>query len=270
MRLGIGSYAFAWNIGVPGHPPVQAMTAFDMLEEAARLGVHLVQVCDNLPLTQLSPLELDRFAACAEQLKIQVELGTNGLNPANLQAYLQLARRFGSSFVRLVVDSPGDEPTPEAIVTRLRPIVEEYAAVGVRLAIENHDRLRSGTLAWIVEQLGPAHVGICLDTVNSFGSLEGPAVVVETLGRYTLCLHAKDFTIRRVSHRMGFVLDGCPAGAGQLDLPWLLGQLTKSPHPYNVILETWVPPGNTLDETIACERAWTDQGIRYLRELIRN
>lgn len=268
MRLGIGSYAFAWAIGVPGHPPARPMTVFDLLDEAARLGVGLVQVCDNQPLLKLSAAELERFESRARERKMQIELGTLGLNPDILRGYLQLARRFQSPFVRVVVDSPGDEPSPEEIVSRLRPIVAEYRAAGVKLAIENHDRLRSGTLAKIVEQLGPAYVGICLDTVNSFGALEGPAVVVETLGCYTLCLHAKDFTIRRANHRMGFTLEGCPAGQGQLDVAWLLGELKRSPHPFNVILETWVPPGKTLDETIARERAWTEAGVRYLRGLI--
>jgi len=270
MKLGIGSYALAWAIGVPGHPPARPLTAFDLLAEVARLGVRLVQICDNLPLTKLAPADLDRFEERARELAIQVEVGTLGLNPENLRAYLELARRFHCPFVRVVVDSPGDEPTPEEIVSRLCPLVSEFAAADVRLAIENHDRLRSGTLARIVEQLGSEHVGICLDTVNSFGALEGPEAVVQTLAPFTLCLHAKDFTIRRVSHRMGFVLEGCPAGAGQLDVPWLLRQLAASPHPFNVILETWVPPGNTLEETITRERAWTEAGKNYLRTLISN
>lgn len=268
MRLGIGSYAFAWGIGVPGHPPAHPMTAFDLLETAARFDVRLVQLCDNLPLTQLSPAELDRFAARARELNIQVELGTLGLDHDNLRAYLQLSQRFGCPFVRVVVDSKGDEPTPEEIVERLRPLVAEFATAGVKLAIENHDRFRSRTLAWIVEQLGPANVGICLDTVNSFGALEGPEVVVQTLAAYTLCLHVKDFTIRRVSHRMGFILEGCPAGQGQLDVLWLLKQLANCSHSFNVILETWVSPSDSLEETIARERAWTETGKNYLRGLI--
>jgi sugar phosphate isomerase/epimerase len=150
-------------------------------------------------------------------------------------------------------------------VKRLQPLAAEYADHNVFLAIENHDRLRCGVLAEIVQRLGPDRVGICLDTVNSFGSLEGPDVVVPTLAPYTLCLHAKDFTIRRVSHRMGFVLEGCPAGRGQLNLPWLLDRLQKSPHRFNVILETWVPPADTLDQTIERERAWTEAGKDWCR-----
>lgn len=268
MRLGIGSYTFAWAIGVPGHPPAHPMTALALLEETARLGVRLVQVCDNLPLTRLTPAELEQFSTRARELNLQVELGTLGLNPDNLHAYLKLARHFQSPFVRVVVDSPGDEPTPEEIVTRLQPLAAEFAARNVFLAIENHDRLRCGVLAEIIQRLGPDRVGICLDTVNSFGSLEGPDVVVPTLAPYTLCLHAKDFTIRRVSHRMGFVLEGCPAGQGQLNLPWLLAQLKKSPHPFNVILETWVPPADTLAATIQREHVWTETGKDYLRTLI--
>jgi len=270
MRLGLGSYAYAWAIGVPGHPPARPLSVFDLIEEAVRLEVGLVQICDNLPLTSLSASDLERFALRAKERGIQIELGTLGLNAHNLHAYLNLAQRFACSFVRLVVDAPGEEPAPEEIVARLRPLVVEFGASGVKVALENHDRLRSGKLAWIVEELGPEHVGVCLDTVNSFGSLEGPEVVVETLGRYTLCLHAKDFTIRRASHRMGFILEGCPAGQGQLDVPWLLGRLAENPHPFNVILETWVPPSNTLDETIARERTWTETGTRYLRTLIPN
>lgn len=268
MRLGLGSYAYAWAIGVPGHPPARPWTAFDLLDEAARLRVGLVQFCDNLPLTQLAPADLDRFEARARELEIQIELGTLGLHPENLRAYLRLARRFACPFVRVVVDSPGDEPTPEEIVARLHPLAMEFNAAGVKIALENHDRLKSRTLAWIIEQLGPERAGVCLDTVNSFGSLEGPEVVVGTLGSHTLCLHAKDFTIRRASHRMGFTLEGCPAGQGQLDVPWLLRQLASSPHPFNVILETWVPPDHTLAATIVRERTWTETGKNFLRALI--
>lgn len=244
------------------------MTALGLLAEAERLGVRLVQVCDNLPLTGLSPAELDQFEARAHESGIQIELGTLGLQPDNLRAYLGLARRFGCTFLRVVLDSRGDEPSAEEAGRRLKAILPEFESAGVRLAIENHDHFRSATLAGMVEQLGRERVGICLDTVNSFGALEGPEVVVENLGEFTLCLHVKDFTIRRVSHRMGFVLEGCPAGQGQLDVPWLLDKLTRAPQPFNAVLENWVTPGNTLDETIRRERAWAEEGVRYLRGLI--
>ena len=38
-------------------------------------------------------------------------------------------------------------------------------------------------------------------------------------------LHVKEFTIHRVDHQLGFVIEGCPAGQGRLDVPWLLREL---------------------------------------------
>lgn len=268
MRLGIGSYAFAWAIGVPGHEPARRMTVFDLLDEAHRLGVQVVQLCDNLPLTELSMGDLDRFEQQVQRLGIAVELGTRGLDPKTLRSYLSLCTRFGSPILRLVVDSAGDEPSAQATVKRLQPFIKECARANVQLAIENHDRFSSATLAWVIEQLGHEHAGICLDTVNSFGALEGPEVVVRSLGHLVLCVHVKDFTLRRVSHNMGFVVEGCAAGQGRLDVSWLLQAVRPKAAFANAILETWVSPSNSLEETIARERQWAELGIRYLRTLI--
>ena len=57
------------------------------------------------------------------------------------------------------------------MLQRQRLMFEE---AGVVLAIENHDKFSTDELVYMVEELGPSWVGICLDTVNSFGALEGP------------------------------------------------------------------------------------------------
>jgi sugar phosphate isomerase/epimerase len=109
---------------------------------------------------------------------------------------------------------------------------------------------------------------VCLDTVNSFGSLEGPAVVVETLGRYVVNLHVKEFVIRRMSHNMGFVISGAPAGQGMLDVPWLLAKLRGYGREFNAIIETWLAPESSMAATVAQEADMTQQSVTYLRGLI--
>jgi sugar phosphate isomerase/epimerase len=266
MRLGISSYTYTWSIGVQGYePPWSPMGATDLLERAIGHGVSVLQVADNLPLTGLLPAELDAFTERARAANIAIEVGTRGIEHENLRAYLALARRFGAPFVRVVIDRKGDEPTPAEAVARLRPLLPEFADAGVALAIENHDRFRAKTLAGLVEALGPEHVGICLDTVNSFGSLEGPEVVVATLKPYVRNLHVKDFTIRRLGHQMGFVIEGCPAGQGRLDVPWLIGQLPRN---ISAILELWTPLGETMKETIARESQWAEESVAYLKPLL--
>lgn len=269
MRLGLGSYTFTWAVGVAGQVPAHPLTTLDLLKRTHALGLQVVQFCDNLPLTALGKQELDRFCDFASERRIAVELGTRGSgDAANLLANLDLARRLGAPFVRLVVDAKGDEPTPDETVSRLRPLLPRFDAANVKLAIENHDRFSCRTLVRIVEDLGPELVGICLDTVNSFGTLEGPEVVVEILAPYTLNLHIKDFTIARVSSQMGFVVNGCAAGQGRLDIPWLLEHLKTAGRDPNAILELWTPFGPTLDETIARENRWAQESVQYLRQLI--
>lgn len=270
MRLGIGTYTFAWGIGVPGCPPARPIGAHDLLERAALLGVKVVQFCDNLPLVNLSRPELETLSRRAHELDLEIELGTRGLEEKNLRANLELARHFGCKFLRLVIDSPGNEPSPEEAVERIKPVLRTFAEHNVQIAFENHDRFSSAAFVWMIQTLGPGRAGICLDTVNSFGALEGPEVVVQNLAPYTLCLHVKDFTIRRPAHQMGFLVEGCAAGQGRLDISWLLGALKRSPHPFNAILESWVTPGDSLEETIARESAWAVEGVRYLRRFLKD
>jgi len=268
MQLGIGSYTYTWAVGVPGHAPAHPMTALELLDEARRLDVSVVQVCDNLPLANLNEADIAAFDQKARQLGIAIELGTHGLEPSNLLAHLRLAQRLRCSFLRLVIDADGDEPPPEEAVERLKEFMPEFQRAKVRLAIENHDRFTAAKLARIIERLGPDHAGICLDTANSLGALEGPRIVVETLAPYTLNLHIKDITIRRVPSKMGFIVDGCAAGRGRLDVPWVLECLRAHGRNPNAIVELWTPYGLTLEETIARERLWAGESVRNLRALI--
>lgn len=268
MRLGLGSYTYTWAVGVPGELPPQPLDAWGLLDRARELGVRVVQYCDNLPLVRLSARDLGALASAAAEAAISVEIGTRGISTDNLLAHLELARRFHAPFLRLVVDTPGDEPAPDQVVARLRPLLPRFADANLKLAIENHDRFPARVLGQIVEELGPDRVGICLDTVNSFGAMEGPREVVPALAPYTLNLHVKDFTIARVNSQMGFVVSGCAVGQGRLDVPWLLEQLTTARPDVNAIIELWTPPAGSLEATLAREAEWARQSVAYLRQYL--
>jgi sugar phosphate isomerase/epimerase len=168
----------------------------------------------------------------------------------------------------VVIDAADHQPDVDEVVDIIKAIVPEFERTGVCLAIENHDRFKAKTLVGIVERIGSQHVGICLDTVNSFGALEGPEVVLEALGPLVVNLHVKDFAIFRANHLMGFTVEGRPAGQGRLNVPWLLEELFGLGLDPNAILELWTPPEETLSATIAKEDAWAVKSVEYLRKLI--
>jgi hypothetical protein len=104
--------------------------------------------------------------------------------------------------------------------------------------------------------------------VNSLAVPEGWKEVTHILAPYTMCVHYKDFTIRRQWHMMGFTCEGTPSGRGMVETEWLLGQLKASRHSYNVIIELWPPEQATIDETATLEQAWAMESVSYLRQFI--
>lgn len=269
MRLGLSSYTFVWAIGVPGFPqPERPMDAWDLLELAGRMGVHVVQIADNFPLDRLGVAELDRLAGRADELQIELEIGTSGLDPDRMKTWLRLAQRFRSPILRVVLDSPGDHPTPEETIARLRRFRPEFERENVIFGIENHDRFDAPTLLRIVEEVGGRHIGIVYDTANSIACIESAERVLDVLGPHIVNLHIKDYEIFRMPHLKGFVCEGRAAGQGQLNIPPLLDRLRALGRNPNAILELWPPPQATLEESMALEMRWAEESIAYLRRLI--
>lgn len=264
MQYGLGSYAYAWAIGVPGYDIPQPMTHIAFIERAAELGFGLVQIADNLPLHTLSDEQSTAMLLAAKSQNIRIEVGTRGIAPDHLRRYLEIAQRCKSSILRVVVDTSDHHPEPDEVIDTLGDILPEFAKAKITIAIENHDRFKSATLAHIIQVLDNPYVGICLDTVNSFGALEGPDVVIDMLGPYVVNLHLKDFEIKRLDHNMGFSLTGTPAGSGMLDIPSLIRRLKAFNREFNAILELW--PWWTGDalSTIDMEDRWARESVRYL------
>lgn len=260
MRLGVGSYTFPWAVGVPGHPPARPLEAPELLELAHRLGAGAVQYCENLPLSHLSPPERARLRERAGALGLRVEVGTRGLGEGLLEG-LELARFFGADFLRVVVDRPGDEPAPEEVVRRLRPLAAEFRRAGVRLGLENHDRFPARTLAALVEALGRDWVGVVLDTANSLAAGEGWETVAAVLSPYALHLHLKDFRVRRLPHGLGLVVEGAPLGRGLLPVRELLRMGLPA------TLELWTPYQGDLEATLALERRWAEESLAFAHTL---
>lgn len=269
MRLGVGSYTFVWAVGVPGFSqPAQPMTASTLLKAAQNLGVGVLQIADNLPLDAMSEAEIDELASQSHAAGIVIETGARGIDSEGLHNYVRLSQRLGASILRVVLDTPSHRPSPDEVVATLRGMRAALESSGVCLAVENHDRFHAATLRDIIERIGSDHVGICLDTANSLGCLEGPEAVLEKLGPWTVNLHVKDVRAVRAVHNKGFVIEGCPAGEGQVNIPQILGRLREFGRDPSVILEQWPPPEATIEASVAKEYRWAESGVSYLRKYV--
>ena len=270
-RIGLSTFSAMWGLGdgggvFPAAPP--SLSLAELADRAISAGVDVVQFADNRPLSDMVATDRDAVVDRLHSAGIGVEIGTRGLDPRHLADQLAVAVRVGSPILRVVIDEAGAPPlTADAAIDMLRPQRTAFERAGVVLAVENHDHLPAAELARIVTTLGP-WTGICLDTVNSFGALEGPQRVVDVLGPHTVNVHVKDFDVVRARHSMGFTIEGRPAGAGRLDLPWLLDELADR-LPLSLVLELWTPPQHDLATTRALESTWIDASIPALTELVR-
>jgi sugar phosphate isomerase/epimerase len=277
MKLGINTYTFMWSIGFKGANPVYPekaarpqvpLTPFGLLEKARSLGVRLVQTGPNLPLDRLPEVDLDGFIRTAHDWGIQLELGTRGLDKEHLFRQAALARRMGATLIRTLPELNGEYVSDvHLILPALRAILPLLEGEGLQLAIEN-GRISASDLRWLLDEIDNPHTGVVLDMVNSLAVPEGWKEVARELAPHTMCVHYKDFTIRRAWHMMGFICDGAPSGKGLLDPKWLLDALQSSTYDYNVIIELWPPEQDTIESTIVLEQQWAVESVRFLREYI--
>ncbi len=265
MRLGISSYSYTWAVGVPGHMPDSPLTAFDLVRLAAQSDLSVVQIADNCPLHVLSASELNELRDLATRSGVHLEVGMRGLFPDLVDAHLEIAKKLSSDILRVVIDAQGFEPDLNSVISHIRSIVPSLKHSGIRLAIENHDRFLSHDFVRMITETDPEWVGICLDSVNSMGAGEGVNEVVRTLAPHTINLHLKEFTVRRVHHKMGFVVEGLPAGKGLLNIPRMVSDIAQYGNCRSAILELWTPPEKTLAETIRKEGEWVASSLAYLK-----
>jgi len=269
MKLGVGTYTYMWAIGFPGAAPAAPLTAMGVLEKARELGVRVVQYGPNLPLDSLQEGYLEELIRRAKEWGLELEVGTRGVEPAHIRAQIALATRCGACLLRTVPESEGGRvPDAVELTALLRAVEPDLRASGIRLAMENA-LVPARALRRALDDIGSPNIGITLDTVNSLAIPEGTREVASLLMPWTYCLHIKDFIVRREWHMMGFRVEGRPAGQGQLEVPWLLGQLAAAGASCNAILELWTPEQSSLEATIALEEKWARESIPYLRQYIK-
>ncbi|MFW5782901.1 MAG: sugar phosphate isomerase/epimerase family protein [Spirochaetota bacterium] len=272
MTIGLSSYTYAWAVGIEAYPEPEApLSASRLVELAGGLGVDVVQIADNLPVHEMPAAERRRLFRQAHELGIDIELGTRGTTLDDLKPYLEISEECGARILRSVPaatippgDREGEERVAQDLLRDLDGIVAGLEARDLILCIENYEGLPTRTLADVVRTIGSPNVRVCLDSLNSLGRSEGTQSVLQNLAELTANFHAKDYRITRLDHRLSFLVEGTPTGAGELPVPEIIAAI---PPESTVVVELWTPWQGSIDTTCAVESSWAEQSVLYLRSV---
>lgn len=242
MRLGIDSYSLRW----------QGWDAFQILDYAARLGLDTVHFSERRNFASLEPDYLQALRRHADALGLQIEVGMGSFDrfatsfhpelcsgEEQLTQMLQAARIVGSPVVRCFLGTQADRrgPVPfsqhlEESVRTLQAVAPRARELGIKIAVENHGGvdLLARELRWLVEEVGPDAVGVCLDTGNPAYAGEDPVLTTEILAPYVVTSHVRDTRIWAVNE--GAMAQWVPLGQGNVDLRRIIAILqAQAPNP---------------------------------------
>lgn len=268
MELGLGSYAFRWSIGIKDQQPPQPMNAFDLLDQAEKRGLRVLQYADNLPLDRLSEADHHRLAEEARARGIRLELGTQSFDADEVRRYLEIGQRLDTGILRVALDQADAAVSVPVLAEQLRPLLARARDAGIRIAIENHFNYPSSRMVELLNAVDDTTLGVCLDVANSICAGEWPEETVGMLAPFTINLHLKDYVITPDPYGVGFRIHGVPLGQGRAPIHWILDQLAHCPPDMSVILEHWLPLTDGLATAQAAEEPWLDQTVAAARKFI--
>ena len=270
MKLGLGSFAYRWSIGIKDQVPAKPLTAFDLLDRAEALGLDVVQYADNMPLHKYSEADHHRMYEIAQEKGLILELGTQCFDPDEVDTYIEIGKRIHSKIMRVALDeADGHIPVAE-LAEQLRPRVDKARAAGMKIAIENHFNYPSPRMVELLDAVNDDHLGVCLDVANSICANEWPEETIAMLAPYAINLHLKDYQITPDKYGVGFRIHGVPLGQGRAPITWTLDQLKHCPKDMSVILEHWLmlePDG--IDAAIAKEQPWIEQTVAAAKDFVK-
>jgi sugar phosphate isomerase/epimerase len=262
--IGLGTYAFFWQHSERAPEPLSLVGAFEATRE---LGVELFQICDFAPLERMDRRRLREAAAAAHDLGLTIELGTKGIAPQHLAAFLDIAEVFGAGLLRSMLHGPGSHPSLAEAATWLEKAAPRFEDAGVTLALETYEQVATSDLVDLVSSIGSPRLGICLDPANVVARLEDPRSCAEQAAPFVKNVHVKDFAFERQPGWVGFVYSGAAMGRGLLDYEQLTDAVRPRERGINEIVEHWLPWQDDATTTIRMEREWTRATLNYLRSI---
>ena len=214
----------------------QPWTPIQFLDYCAKQQVQVVHFSEIRLLGSLDPANLVHVRTHAQELGLQLEIGTKSICPTSkmfdpsqgsaeqqLSRMIDAAKIIGSPIVRCVLGSADDrKPGPiEAHISDMVQVLHHARSKamdsGIKIAIENHaGDMQARELKSLIEQAGSDFVGVCLDSGNPLWTMEDPHLTLATLHPYVLTSHIRDSAVWNVPQ--GAAVTWVQMGRGNVDI----------------------------------------------------
>lgn len=232
-RLGLTVSGTTFSMGLHPDSPRPRIRPADVIEQAVGAGLEGVE----LPVSIVTDNDVAATAELAREHGMFVTVAASGYDADRLAAAIGLAERLGAETVRTVVGGAkiGGDRRPLAgrwrefldqVLAGLRTAVARAEAVGVDLAVENHQDLSSEELCWLCESIDSQRLGVTLDTGNPLATAEEPLGFVRRVAPFVKNVHLKDYWIYLSEE--GFRLVRCPLGQGITNFRGIVQILSES------------------------------------------
>jgi 3-oxoisoapionate decarboxylase len=257
LRVGVTSFAFRWAVSYG------KLDATSLLSRAGAYSVDVVQLCENLGIEEMTTREIDSLTKTALSNAITLELGCRGSDPSRLRRHLAIAKQMNVNLLRVILSDEKHQTSKLEAIKNLLAVIDEFATVGITLAVENHFELPPKDVADIIQDINSPFLRACVDPLNSISHLVGPSETIRTLLPYAASIHIKDASVRREG--TGFLVYGAPFGTGVVGVMEIMSKIATLDKEFTVHVESWIDTAEDLEATIRREDREVGRSVKYLK-----
>jgi sugar phosphate isomerase/epimerase len=288
-RLGIHSYALHlwgfgqnWCVHEPYPKAMDIIHLMDWAKENRLDGLHItgcdLETKDNARLAEVASAAKERGLYLEYNCSLDEEFDAR-LNET-FESGVLVAHKLGAEIAKFNLDIRRPKPlygsclNPSVMrqladihdrIKAALPIIEKY---NMPIAIENHTETYADEVLWLINSVNHPLVKVCVDTVNSFGVLEGPEEAVNKLAPHAICNHLCDHELTRDQYGARF--HGVAVGDGDMDIPKIVGFFRRVCLTDKITFEIeWDMENDTLEDARKKQMDACKRSISYLRDVIK-
>ncbi|VVP79398.1 hypothetical protein PS918_02142 [Pseudomonas fluorescens] len=299
MRLFAHAYPLLTNL-THGRVTPADLLDFAYRHELQGLSLHLLDGEEN-SLSQMSPAQLQAFAAKAKALGLDVHLEISSTLKPDVDQVVAIALALGVRNIRVYSRYEGTlSRVMDVIETDLHYLAQLADRHDLYFDFEQHEELKSAEIAQLLTRLNHPRLHALFDFGNMINACEQPLQALRNLAPHIRQTHMKG--VRIVPEQHGFGHYGVLQGSDEDDLPsarmlfelLMLGesgpqvvafifeqenhyvapafrQSIEATDPfiaYREMSETPLPNGYSLEQMLAGEHRWANNQIAYVRGLL--